>query len=464
MIYQKWLYGVHMNKIDVIILAAGKGTRMNSSLPKVLHKLAGRTLLHHVISAVNCVSNCRIIVITGYRAEAVEKLHAQNNCIFVRQSEQLGTAHAVKMALPHIRDLSDVLILYGDVPLVSTSTIRKMIGAVKDGQIGLLTVEKDNPFGYGRIVSNEQGCIESIVEHNDATSDQLKITEVNTGVMAMNVSQLKKWIPKIRDDNRNNEYYLTDIIEIARLNRCAIRRIQPNSVIEVEGVNNREQLSRLERSYQKRLAYEFMLSGNSLADPSRFDQRGKLKTGIDNHIDVNCIFEGEVQLGNNITIGPNCYITNSIIDDYAEIKANSYVESSQIKSGATVGPFARLRPGTLIGEGSKVGNFVEIKKTTLGNGSKVNHLTYLGDTKIGSDANIGAGTITCNYDGSKKHETTIGENVFVGSNTTLVAPITLSNDSFVAAGSTVTNSVSEGQLAVGRAKQRNVTGWKPPAK
>ena len=451
-----------MNKVDVVVLAAGKGTRMNSSLPKVLHKLAGRTLLQHVISTVNCVSDCRIIIITGHKAEAVEKFHAQKNCIFVRQAEQLGTAHAVAMSLPYIRDLSNVVILYGDVPLVSVSTIEKMIEAVKEGQMGLLTAEKHNPSGYGRIVSNEEGSIESIVEHSDATSNQLKITEVNTGVMAMNSLQLKDWVPQIRNSNKKNEYYLTDIIEIARLNGCFIKRIQPNSNMEVEGINNREQLSRLERSYQKYLANEFMSAGNSLADPDRFDQRGELKTGFDNYIDVNCIFEGEVQLGNNISIGPNCHIINSIIDDYVVIKANSIVDSSRIKSGATVGPFARLRPGTLIGEGSSVGNFVEIKKTTVGHGSKVNHLTYLGDSTIGSCANIGAGAITCNYDGNEKHETTIGENVFVGSNTTLVAPIALSDNSFVAAGSTVTTSVAEGQLAVGRAKQRNVTGWKPP--
>jgi len=453
-----------MSQTDIVILAAGKGTRMRSAQPKVLHELAGVSLLQHVLVAAETVVHSQKIVVTGHGAEMVKRSLPSKAAIFVQQTEQMGTAHAVKMALPHLRDDAKVLILYGDVPLIKPVTIGKMLATVTTESIALLTVTLADPNGYGRIVRGTDGLIEAIIEQRDASSEQLELREVNTGVLALTVSQLKVWLPLIDNNNTQGEYYLTDLIALARRDGFRVDSIQPTSSTEVEGVNNRLQLSRLERAHQIELAEALMLSGTSLADPTRFDQRGTLTAGTDNHIDINCIFEGTVTLGSDVTIGANCQIINSRIGDGVEIKANSHIEESLIGDRAVIGPYARLRTGTELGVDAKIGNFVETKKTKVGAGSKINHLSYVGDTEMGAKVNIGAGTITCNYDGVNKHRTVLGNDVFVGSNSTLIAPIKIGDHGFVGAGSTVSQDVSASALAVGRSKQRNIQGWKRPTK
>ena len=453
-----------MSKTDIVILAAGKGTRMRSSLPKVLHRLAGTPMLGHVIAAADTVADAQKIIVTGHGAELVETTFTSANAVFVNQTEQLGTAHAVEMALPHLRPDAKVLILYGDVPLIKPSTIAKMLESVSGRTISLLTICLEDPMGYGRIVRDTDGAIESIIEQKDASSEQLTIKEINTGVLALGTEQLRAWLPQIDNNNAQGEYYLTDLIALARSKGFSVASINPVSSTEVEGVNNRIQLSQLERAHQLGLAEELMLSGTTLADPNRFDQRGRLSAGTDNAIDINCVFEGEVIIGSNVIIGPNCQIVNSTIGDGVEIKANSHIEGAVIGDRAIIGPFARLRPGTQLGTDTKVGNFVETKKSIVGDGSKINHLSYVGDAQLGEKVNVGAGTITCNYDGINKHKTIVGNGVFIGSNSTLIAPIRIADGGFVAAGSTVTQNVPSDTLAVSRTKQRNISGWKRPTK
>ena len=453
-----------MQTTDIIILAAGKGTRMQSRLPKVLHKIAGQPLLSHVLTAAKTVNDAKSIVVTGFGADQVENTIGKQADAFVTQPQQLGTGHAVQCALPHIRENSKVLILYGDVPLIAPETIAKMLDAVTADQMGLLTVILDDPSGYGRIIRDTDNNISAIVEQKDASPEQLKVNEVNTGVMALTSQQLMGWLPQIDNNNAQGEYYLTDLIAIATSDSVKVKSIQPQSATEVEGVNNRVQLSQLERAHQRQKAQKLMESGTSLADPERFDQRGELTVGTDNFIDVNCIFEGEVKLGSNIHIGPNCQIINSTIGDGVEIKANTIIEDSVVGDNAILGPFARLRPGTELADNTKIGNFVETKKAKVGKGSKINHLSYVGDAELGEGVNVGAGTITCNYDGANKFKTTIGNNSFVGSNSTLVAPVKISDNSFVGAGSTITKDTEENSLAISRAKQRNIDGWKRPTK
>lgn len=453
-----------MKHTDVVILAAGKGSRMQSALPKVLHPLGGRPLLEHVLAAARTVPDGRSIVITGHGAAQVEQSFADGEHLFVRQGEQLGTAHAVQMALPHLRSGAVALILYADVPLINATTIARILDAVGPQQIALLTLQADNPSGYGRIVRGAEGKIESIVEHRDANAEQLNINEINTGVMALGTDQLKAWLPQINNNNAQGEYYLTDLMAIARANDFSVKCIQPTSANEVQGVNNRVQLAELERAYQGQLARELMLAGTTLADPARFDQRGELVAGVDNYIDINCVFSGRVTIGSGVTIGANCTISNSTIADGVDIKANSMIESAVLGECSSVGPFARLRPGTVLGKHAKVGNFVETKKAHVGEGSKINHLSYIGDAELGDRVNVGAGTITCNYDGVNKHLTQIGNEVFIGSNSTLVAPVEIGDGGFVAAGTTLTKNVADAELAVGRAKQRNIAGWQRPIK
>ena len=453
-----------MQTTDIIILAAGKGTRMQSVLPKVLHHLAGQPLLSHVLKAAKTVSDAKAIVVTGFGADQVESEIGNTADAFVTQPEQLGTGHAVQCALPHIRENSKVLILYGDVPLIAPATIANMLDTVTDNQMGLLTVTLDNPTGYGRIIRDADNNISAIVEQKDASAEQLKVNEVNTGVMALTSQQLKSWLPHIDNKNAQGEYYLTDLIAIARSASVNVQSIQPKSPTEVEGVNNRVQLSQLERAHQRENAQKLMESGTTLADPERFDQRGELAVGTDNFIDINCIFEGDVQLGSNVHIGPNCHIINSSIGNGVEIKANTIIEDSVVGNNAILGPFARLRPGTDLADNTKIGNFVETKKAKVGKGSKINHLSYVGDAELGEDVNVGAGTITCNYDGANKFKTNIGNNSFVGSNSTLVAPVKVADNSFVGAGSTITKDTEENSLAISRAKQRNIQGWQRPTK
>ena len=453
-----------MTKVNFVILAAGKGTRMRSALPKVLHKLSGRSMLGHVVAAVESLGKAKKIIVTGHGAEQVEQQFKSPTTIFTQQKEQLGTGHAVHMAVPELCSDAVVIVLYGDVPLIRPATIQKILAVVTESTMGLLTINLDQPTGYGRIVRNTKGDITEIIEQKDASVEQLKITEVNTGVLALQSSQLSDWLPKITNNNAQGEYYLTDLVAIAREAGVEIISVNPESATEVEGVNNRVQLSQLERAHQRQLAEVLMESGTSLADPARFDQRGELSAGTDNFIDINCVFNGSVTIGSNVSIGANCQISDSTIGDGVSILPNTIIESSVVGDRAVVGPFARLRPGTRMESDTKVGNFVETKKTLVGKGSKINHLSYVGDAQLGENVNIGAGTITCNYDGFSKHKTDLGDGVFVGSNSTLVAPIKVDKGGFIAAGSTVTTEVPSDSLAVGRAKQRNIKGWKRPTK
>jgi len=453
-----------MTKVNFVILAAGKGTRMRSALPKVLHKLSGRSMLGHVVAAVESLGEAKKIIVTGHGAEQVEQQFKSPTTIFIQQKEQLGTGHAVHMAVPELCSDAVVIVLYGDVPLIRPATIQKILAVVTESTMGLLTINLDQPTGYGRIVRNTSGDITEIIEQKDASAEQLKITEVNTGVLALQSSQLRDWLPKITNNNAQGEYYLTDLVAIAREAGIEVISVNPESATEVEGVNNRVQLSQLERAHQRQLAEVLMESGTSLADPARFDQRGELSAGTDNFIDINCVFNGSVTIGSNVSIGANCQISDSTIGDGVSILPNTIIESSVVGDRAVVGPFARLRPGTEMGSDTKVGNFVETKKTLVGKGSKINHLSYVGDAQLGENVNIGAGTITCNYDGVSKHKTDLGDGVFVGSNSTLVAPIKVNKGGFIAAGSTVTTEVPSDSLAVGRAKQRNIKGWKRPTK
>ena len=453
-----------MTKVNFVILAAGKGTRMRSALPKVLHKLSGRSMLGHVVAAVESLGKAKKIIVTGHGAEQVEQQFKSPTTIFTQQKEQLGTGHAVHMAVPELCSDAVVIVLYGDVPLIRPATIQKILAVVTESTMGLLTINLDQPTGYGRIVRNTKGDITEIIEQKDASAEQLKITEVNTGVLALQSSQLRDWLPKITNNNAQGEYYLTDLVAIARKAGVEVISVNPESATEVEGVNNRVQLSQLERAHQRQLAEVLMESGTSLADPARFDQRGELSAGTDNFIDINCVFNGSVTIGSNVSIGANCQISDSTIGDGVSILPNTIIESSVVGDRAVVGPFASLRPGTKMESDTKVGNFVETKKTLVGKGSKINHLSYVGDAQLGENVNIGAGTITCNYDGVSKHKTDLGDGVFVGSNSTLVAPIKVDKGGFIAAGSTVTTEVPSDSLAVGRAKQRNIKGWKRPTK
>ncbi len=437
---------------------------MKSSLPKVLHPLAGRPMLQHVVDAARSVEDARMIVVIGHGAEQVRETVCGDDLDYVEQLEQLGTAHAVQQAAAKLHDSSKTLILYGDVPLISPETISSMLEAVTEKTIALLTVNLADPSGYGRIVRDGDGHVTEIVEQKDASPAQLEINEINTGVLALGTENLKQWLPLIGNDNAQGEYYLTDIIAIAREHGFQIETRHPQFVQEVEGINNRQQLSELERYFQRRQAETLMAQGNTLADPNRLDVRGNLVTGCDNFIDINCVFSGDVEIGSNVSIGPNCVISDSKIGDNVEIKANSILEDSTVASNCIIGPFARLRPGTEMSLGAKIGNFVETKKALIGEGSKVNHLTYVGDAVLGKNVNVGAGTITCNYDGVNKSTTEIGDNAFIGSNTALVAPVKVGDNATVGAGSTINKNVPDDHLALTRSKQQNISGWKRPEK
>ncbi|RJE73453.1 UDP-N-acetylglucosamine diphosphorylase/glucosamine-1-phosphate N-acetyltransferase [Pseudoalteromonas sp. MSK9-3] len=446
-----------------IILAAGKGTRMRSKLPKVLHSIAGKPMVQHVIDNAVAMGARATNLVFGHGGEQLQLALASNDVNWVLQEEQLGTGHAVAVATPHINDDDIVLVLYGDVPLTKRSTLERLLAATPSEGLAVLTVNLDNPNGYGRML-RDNGKLVGIVEQKDATAEQLKITEINTGIMAANGRLLKKWLSNLSNNNAQGEYYLTDIVAMAHNEGVEISSAQPDDPMEVEGANNRVQLAALERAFQAWQAETLMLNGATLADPVRVDVRGSVTTGQDVHIDINVIFEGNVILGNNVVIGPNCVLKDCSIGDNVVIKANTLIEDAQVAAHCTLGPFARLRPGAVMEEDSHVGNFVEMKKTRLGKGSKANHLTYLGDTEVGEKVNIGAGTITCNYDGVNKSQTVIGDNAFIGSNSSLVAPVTIGKSATVGAGSVITAHVDDEQLAVARAKQRNLTGWQRPVK
>ncbi len=449
--------------LNVVILAAGKGTRMKSSLPKVLHKVAERPMVQHVIDTANSLGAASINLVYGYGAEQLKAGLGEQPLHWVLQAEQLGTGHAVQQAIPHIADEDTVLILYGDVPLTRKETLEQLLATRDENGLAILTVILANPTGYGRIV-RENGKVVGIVEQKDATPAQLLINEVNSGIMAVPGKKLKAWLSGLQNNNAQGEFYLTDIVAMAAAEGVTITTAHPQNPIETEGANNRVQLAQLERAYQLRKAEELMLNGANLRDPARIDVRGEVQVGSDVMIDVNVIFEGKVVLGNGVSVGANCILKDVVIGANTEIKPNTMVESSTIGADCSVGPYARIRPDSVLADDSHVGNFVELKKTVLGQGSKANHLTYLGDSVIGSKVNVGAGTITCNYDGANKFQTTIEDGVFVGSNSSLVAPITLGKNSTVGAGSVVTQSVGEDELVVARTKQRHITGWKRPVK
>lgn len=449
--------------LSVVILAAGKGTRMKSGLPKVLHPIAGKPMVQRIIDSVKALGAEQINLIYGHGAELLQDRIDEPTLNWCLQTEQLGTGHAVQQAVPHIRDEDDVLILVGDAPLIKTETLERLVAVKADADFGLLTVHLDDPTGMGRIIRDGDN-ISAIVEHKDASPEQLAINEINTGMMLMNGADLKRWLGELSNDNAQGEYYLTDVIEMAAKEGKRIRAAHPSKVHEVEGVNNRVQLARLERAFQLEQAELAMLSGASLADPARFDVRGELTVGNDVSIDVNCVFEGNVVLGDNVVIGQNCLLQNCTVAAGTVIEANSIIQDAEVDANCQVGPYARLRPGAKMHEGSKVGNFVEMKKTILGRGAKANHLTYLGDAIVGANANIGAGTITCNYDGVNKSKTVIGTNAFVGSNSSLVAPVSIGDNATVGAGSTISKDVENDNLAIARAKQREIANWPRPTK
>lgn len=449
--------------LSVVVLAAGKGTRMKSSLPKVLHPIAGKPMVQHIIDTVKNLGAEQINVVYGHGAEQLQSALSHNTINWCHQAEQLGTGHAVQQALPHIQDEDDVLILVGDAPLIKASTLQRLITAKKSADLALLTVELDDPTGMGRIIRKGDNII-AIVEHKDATPEQLDITEINTGIMIMNGANLKRWVAQLNNHNAQEEYYLVDVIEMAAKEGKSIQAAHPHTAIEVEGVNNRLQLSRLERAYQQEQAETLMLAGVSLLDPSRFDLRGSIACGQDTVIDANVIIEGQVTVGNNVKIGANCHLIDCQIGDNTVIEPYSTIQQATISENCTVGPYARLRPGAELAAKAKVGNFVEIKKATLGTGAKVNHLTYIGDASIGANANVGAGTITCNYDGVNKSKTIIGENAFIGSNSSLVAPVEIGAGATVGAGSTITKDVPDKTLGLTRAKYIVKEDWKRPTK
>lgn len=448
---------------EIIILAAGKGTRMRSKLPKVLHKIAGESMLGHVIDTAKNLHVDQVHVVVGHGAEQVQATII-DNVHWALQEQQLGTGHAVAQAMHRVNNESTVLIVYGDVPLVKKETLATLLAATTENSMALLTVEMENPQGYGRILRNEQQQVIAIVEQKDANEQQLLIKEVNTGIMAVKAKQLARWLPALSDNNAQGEYYLTDIIAMAVTEGVSVVAQQASSVEEVQGVNNRQQLSELERHYQIQQAETLMEKGATLADPKRIDIRGNIKIGEDVFIDVNCVFIGDVEIADGVSIGPNCIIDNSSLGENTQVKANSVIESATIADHCDIGPFARIRPQTQLQSKAKIGNFVETKKSIIGMGSKVNHLSYIGDAVIGDNANIGAGTITCNYDGVNKSKTIIGENAFIGSNSSLVAPVEIGKGATVGAGSTITNNIAEGALAVARGKQRQVDSWKRPSK
>ncbi|NLS53584.1 bifunctional UDP-N-acetylglucosamine diphosphorylase/glucosamine-1-phosphate N-acetyltransferase GlmU [Hafnia alvei] len=451
------------SSLSVVILAAGKGTRMYSDLPKVLHPLAGKPMVQHVIDTALKLGAQNVHLVYGHCGDLLKEKLSDQPLNWVLQAEQLGTGHAMQQAAPHFSDDEDVLMLYGDVPLISGETLQRLLAAKPQGGIGLLTVKLANPTGYGRIVRENDNVV-GIVEHKDATAEQHKINEINTGILVASGRDLKRWLGKLNNNNVQGEYYITDIIALAHQEGNRIEAVHPDRLSEVEGVNNRLQLSALEREYQSEQAQKLLLAGVMLLDPARFDLRGELIHGRDISIDTNVIIEGTVKLGDRVRIGTGCVLKDCVIGDDCEISPYTVIENSTLATECTVGPFARLRPGADLAEKAHVGNFVEMKKARLGKGSKAGHLSYLGDAEIGENVNIGAGTITCNYDGANKFKTIIGDDVFVGSDTQLVAPVTIGNGVTIAAGTTVTKNVAENELVLSRVKQTHIQGWKRPVK
>lgn len=464
----------HDVPLEVIVLAAGQGTRMRSAHAKVLHTLAGRPLLQHVLDTVSRLQPRQIHVVVGHQADAVRAVIGDNNIgdnnigdnvpvRWVTQEHQQGTGHAVGQALPAIDDDATVLVVYGDVPLVSAATLERCVALGSQGKLGLITAEFADPAELGRIIRDEGGVIQAIVEFADASDAERQINEIYSGILALSSATLKQLLPRLQSSNAQREVYLTDLVALAVQDHVVVEGQVADSMQEVMGVNDRSQLAELERHYQSREALRLMQQGVTLADPARLDIRGDLSAGEDCFIDINVVFEGCVRLGRGVSIGPGVVIKDTELGDGVRVEAHTVIEGASVASGCTLGPFARIRPGTELGEDVKIGNFVETKKAKIGRGTKASHLTYLGDATLGEDCNVGAGTVTCNYDGVAKHRTIIGDKVFVGTNSTLVAPLEIGSGSYVAAGSTITTKVGTRELAVGRGRQRNIEGWTRPA-
>jgi bifunctional UDP-N-acetylglucosamine pyrophosphorylase/glucosamine-1-phosphate N-acetyltransferase len=450
--------------LGALILAAGEGTRMRSRLPKVLHQLAGQPLLGHVIDKARSVNPGEITIVYGHGGELVPNQLSAADLTWVEQSERLGTGHAVMQALPSLQKVEQVLILYGDVPLISSSTLTGLLSCLRRSDLALLTVDLPDPTGYGRIVRDATDRIIRIVEQKDASPRELEITEINTGILAVKRDRLEKWLAKIENNNAQKEYYLTDIIAMAVEDGINIQAVHPDSEEEVMGVNDRSQLAYLERHYQRQLAEDLMQNGATLADPSRIDIRGRLATGRDVFLDCNVIIEGDVTLADGVRVGPNVVLKNCSIGEATEIFANSVLENAEIGSECRIGPFARVRPESRLADHVHIGNFVEIKKSRVAQGSKINHLSYIGDSEVGSQVNIGAGTITCNYDGANKHKTIIGDRAFIGSDTQLIAPVVVGEGATIGAGSTISKDAPSDKLTLTRAKQVSIEGWQRPVK
>ncbi|MBM3409457.1 MAG: UDP-N-acetylglucosamine diphosphorylase/glucosamine-1-phosphate N-acetyltransferase [Betaproteobacteria bacterium] len=449
--------------MNIVILAAGKGTRMHSDLPKVLHTLAGRPLLAHVLEQARALKPQRIVVIYGHGGDAVPRALASDDLVWALQSPQRGTGHAVMQALPHLIDSVPTLVLYGDVPLTAAQSLATLVEPASQGALSILTLDLDDPTGYGRIV-RDCGRVVRIVEHKDADGATRAIREVNTGILAAPTPALRRWLAGLSDNNAQGEYYLTDIVAAAVADGVVVEATQPAHDWETLGVNSRAQLAQLERIYQRTQADRLMEAGVALADPARLDIRGTLECGRDVFIDVGCVFEGQVRLAAGVTVGPYCVLRNVSLGERAQVLAFSHLDGAQVGADARVGPYARLRPGTELGEGSHVGNFVEMKATRLGAGSKANHLAYVGDAEVGERVNIGAGTITCNYDGVNKHRTIIEDDAFIGSDTQLVAPVRVGKGATLGAGTTLTRDAPADQLTVSRARQTAIPGWKRPTR
>lgn len=450
--------------LNIVILAAGRGTRMYSDLPKVLHPLAGRALLEHVLATARGLKPTKLCVVYGYGGDTVPKSTAGEDITWVPQTEQLGTGHALQQALPHLNATGLTLVLYGDVPLTREDTLAQLLAMAGSDNMALLTAEFPDPTGYGRIVRGGDGRVERIVEQKDASETERQIREINTGILVAPNAKLASWLGQLKNNNAQGEYYLTDTIAMAVNEGVPVKTSHPHALWEVQGINSKLQMAELERIYQRNYAETLANRGVMIFDPARFDVRGELDCGRDVVIDVNCVFEGRVSLANNVSIGANCVLKNVTVAQGTIIQPFSHIEDTQIGDNCRIGPYARIRPGTTLANDAHIGNFVEIKNSQIGVGSKVNHLSYVGDATIGSKVNIGAGTITCNYDGANKHRTVIEDDVFIGSDTQLIAPVTVAKGATIGAGSTITHNAPAGELTISRVKQLTITGWKRPVK
>ncbi len=449
--------------LTIIILAAGQGTRMRSSLPKVLQPLAGRPLLSHVVATAHELAAEDVCVVYGHGGEAVPEAIGDDSLRWALQAEQLGTGHAVQQAIPETPDNNQVLILFGDVPLLTADTLRRLLAETGSDELAVLSVDLDDPTGYGRILREGDGVV-GIVEQKDADESQRAICEINTGVMVCAASRLRTWLDNLGNDNAQGEYYLTDVVAMAVTEGVAVRGVKAENWTEVMGINDKKQLAEAERALQARLVEELMAAGVGFADPARVDIRGKLECGQDVFIDVNAVFEGDVRLGDGVKVESNNVVCDSQLGAGTLVRPNCHIEGATTGDNCVIGPFARLRPGAELADEVRIGNFVEVKKSTIAAGSKVNHLTYIGDAEIGTGVNVGAGTITCNYDGANKHKTTIGDHVFIGSGVELVAPVKIGEGATIGAGSTITKSAPDGELTIGRSKQVTIKGWRKPTK